>query len=115
MKIPAWSPYGVAFASSTASSREPTAFTVQTGPKTSSQETFRSGAASAITVGRISSPSRSPPVRIRAPAERASSIQSRIRSRAPSSMTGPTSVSSSAGSPSLSASTLGRKRSRKPS
>ena len=106
MKIPAWRPKRVEFASTIASSSESTGLTVTTGPKTSSQLTFSSGAAFAITVGRIRPSCTSPPARISAPPARASSIQSRIRSRASSSITGPTSVSSSAGSPSFSASHL---------
>ena len=103
------------FASSIASSSESTALTVTTGPKTSSQLTLRSAPAFAITVGRISPSCSSPPESTSAPPCRASSIHSRIRSFAPSSITGPTSVSSSAGSPTTSASTRGRNRSTKPS
>ncbi len=55
-------------ASAIASSSDSYELTTQTGPKTSSRQTFRSGAAFAITVGLIRSPSRSPPESTSAPA-----------------------------------------------
>ena len=104
------------FASAIASSSESYAVTVQSGPKTSSHATFASAGASAI--------DRRPQElaverrRRRGRARRASvasSIHSRTRSRSLVAMSGPTSVASSAGSPTTSASTRGRKRSRKAS
>ena len=78
---------------------------VTTGPKTSSHWTLSSASGVAITVGRRSPSSvRSPPV---STLPEDSRIHDRTRSRSDSVISGPTSVSSSAGSPTLSASTLG--------
>src|SRR3954454_17436395 len=95
VKTPACSPKRVPFARATASSKVSNALTTTTGPKASSQLIFASSGTFASTVG-LSRPSSSPPVRISPPD---SAIHARRRVPASSSITGPTSVSSSAGSP----------------
>ncbi len=105
LKIAAWSPKRVLFAHSIASSRLGVRVSVTTGPNTSSHCTLSVAAGFAITVGRmIPSPVVSPPVST-SPFD--SRTHSRMRSRSCSLITGPTSVASSAGSPTTSASTFG--------
>jgi hypothetical protein len=89
--------------------------TPATGPKTSSHDTFMLESMPLSTVGRISPSTTSPPVTISAPEVRASSSQAMIRSRESRLITGPTSVASSIGSPTTSASTQPAKRARKSS
>ena len=97
---------------SSASSKSEKRLTVATGPKISSHQTFASVGGLAITVGARQRPSStsSPPVSTSAPAAAASSIHSLTRSRSSGEISGPTSVSESSGSPTVSPSTLETKR-----
>ena len=90
---------------------------VATGPKISSHQTLASCGGEPSRVGARQRPSStsSPPVSSSAPAATASSIHSLTRSRSPGVISGPTSVSGSSGSPTVSVSTLATRRSVKAS
>ncbi len=102
----------VALASSTPSCSESTGASGATGPKVSSRMTSASAGTSARTVGAYNRPSiRRPPHSSSAPRCTASATWRSTRSSALSSISGPTSVDSSSGSPARSPDTRCAKRS----
>src|SRR4051794_29445801 len=115
VKTPACRPNRLSFTRAKASSSESTTSTTATGPNTSSQDTRASAGTPVSTVGAYVAPSRVPPLRTRAPADRASSTQDSTRRAADSSISGPTSVAGSVGSPVASRSTASTSRSTSPS
>src|SRR3989337_3469441 len=111
VNIPAWSPYLVLFTHLSTSSNSLYLSICTTGPNTSAQLTLQVGGTFVNTVGSIKQPSLCPPVRSFPPLSTASSTQFIILSAEAVSITGPTPVSSSLGSPSFQAFVLVTNRS----
>jgi hypothetical protein len=96
-----------------ADSQSSALLTATAGPNSSSWLNGDDGSTSATTAGAITAPSRSPPIRTRAPAFAAAAIDSSIRCASAVEMTVPIVVSAEAGSPVRMALTLGTRASRK--
>ena len=109
VKMPACSATGLSLAMVMASSMRSYAAMPMTGPKTSSVITLVNGATPSSTVGATMAgpPASSPPQSTRAPTSVASATHCRMRSALAWSITGPTSVPSSSGSPTERDSTSG--------
>ena len=113
VKIPAARPNAVPLACAIADSQSSALLTATAGPNSSSWLNGDDGSTSATTVGAITAPSRSPPMRMRAPALAAAAIDSWIRSASAVEMTVPIVVSAEDGSPVRMAFTFGTSASRK--
>ena len=113
VKIAAWSPYRVSLARRNASSTSAYVCTAITGPNTSCEQTFMSGCVFVKTVGSRTPSGAVPPARTLAPPATASSIHDfdPVRVRV-TEISADTSVASSRGSPTTSASTRGISSSR---
>src|ERR1041384_244478 len=96
---PAWRPYFVSLASRIPSANERYGETVSTGPKTSSLHTFMRRVNRARMVGPRALPRRAARSRTLAPSASASAVHDLTRAIAPSSISGPTTVSGRRGSP----------------
>src|SRR6266508_5643815 len=112
VKTPAARPYAVPLACAIAAA--PAAvLTVTAGPNSSCWLSGEAGSTSATTVGATKLPSRSPPVRTRAPPSAAVKMARRTRSASAVLISVPIPVSGEDGSPVRMASTLGTRASRK--